>query len=161
MTRPDPHLPADDTARALAADLLAQVRHAALAMTDPDLGSPFISRIALGLLPGGALVSLMSGLSLHTRALRANPDCALLIGEPGPKGDPLTHPRLSLRAQAHFIARDQASALRDGWLDLVPKSKLYIDFPDFVFVRFTPGPSLLNGGFAKAWILQPGDMPVR
>jgi len=27
----------------------------------------------------------------------------LLLGEPGPKGDPLTHPRLSLQVEAHAI----------------------------------------------------------
>ena len=160
MTRPDPHQPADDEARALAATLLAEARFAALAMTDPDLGTPFVSRIALALLPQGALVSLVSGLSLHFHALRAAPECALLIGEPGPKGDPLTHPRLSLRARAEFVPREQASPLREGWLQIVPKAKLYVDFGDFAFVRFHARPSLLNGGFGKAWLLTPQDMPI-
>lgn len=158
--KPDPHLPADDEARALAADLLATCRHAALAMTDPELGTPFISRIAVAMLPGGALVSLLSGLSLHTRTLRARPDCALLIGDPGTKGDPLTHPRLSLRAQAAFVPRADSAGLREAWLEIVPKAKLYVDFPDFTFVRFRPGPSLLNGGFARAWLLTPDDLQV-
>jgi heme iron utilization protein len=156
----DPHLPADDEARTLALQLLSQCRHAALAMSDPDLGTPFISRIALAMLPGGALVSLVSGLSLHSRALRAQPDCALLIGEVGEKGDPLTHPRLSLRARAEFVPKPEAEALRAAWLERVPKAKLYIDFPDFSFVRFRPAASLLNGGFARAWFLKPEDLPL-
>lgn len=62
-----------------------------------------VSRIALVSGPDGLPLSLMSDLSHHSTALKANPLCALLIGEPEDKGDPLTHPRLSLRARAHFV----------------------------------------------------------
>ena len=103
--RPDPVQPADADARALALDLLS-LGHAALAWTDPDTGTPGISRIAFARDPEAGLLTLVSGLAPHFRALRTHPDCALMLGEVGDKGDPLTHPRLMIRARASFVAPD-------------------------------------------------------
>lgn len=158
----DPVHPATPEAIALARDLLA-LPHAALAVTDAD-GTPAISRIAFGVspanLPSAAPLTLISNLAPHFAALQANPACALLLGEPGAKGDPLTHPRLMLKAAARFIAHDDPTrpALRDHWLATHPKSKLYIDFADFAFVRFTLTSALLNAGFGKAHRLPPESL---
>ncbi|AWB49724.1 pyridoxamine 5-phosphate oxidase [Gemmobacter aquarius] len=150
----DPIQDATPDAIALARALLAQP-HAALAVTDAD-GTPAISRIAFGTSPAGPL-TLISNLAPHFAALAANPACALLLGEPGPKGDPLTHPRLMLKAAATFIAAADPArpALRDHWLATHPKAKLYIDFADFAFVRFTLVSAFLNAGFGKAHRLDP------
>ncbi len=158
--RPDPFQPVDAEARSLARDLLAGASFAALAVLEPDTALPFVSRIGLGLDPAGLPLALISGLALHTRALRANPACCLLVGEPGAKGDPLTHPRLSLRARAEFIARDSAEhdALRAAWLARNPKAKVYADLPDFTFTRFRPVSGALNGGFARAFRLTEADL---
>lgn len=158
--RPDPVAPADPEARALARGLLAGAQSAALAVTDPADGTPAISRIAFGLSPAGLPVTLVSALAPHHAALRAHPACAVLVGDPGPKGDPLTHPRLMIKARAQFVAADDPGrpALRDHWLKHHPKSKLYIDFADFAFVMLHPGSALLNGGFARAFRLVPQDL---
>lgn len=159
VARPDPVAAADDAARSLARGLLS-LPHAALAWTDPETGTPGISRISLGRDPVGCPMTLISALAPHFAALRAAPDCALLAGEPGDKGDPLTHPRLMLRARAEFIAPDDPArpALRDQWLKDHPKSKLYIDFADFALVRLHPVSALLNGGFGRAFTLTPADL---
>lgn len=156
----DPIRPTDDNARKLAQDLLFAARFAALAVTDPDTHTPYVSRVALGQGPDGAPVSLMSGLALHRRALDSDPACALLVGEPGPKGDALSHPRLTIQASAHPIARDSqthekiaAQYLRDH-----PKAKLYLSLGDFGFVRFAPTRVFLNGGFGRAFHLTPADL---
>ena len=158
-TRPDPVQPATDDALAIVHQLLS-LGHAALAWTDPDTGTPGISRIAFARDPEAGLLTLVSGLAPHFRALRTNPDCALMLGEAGEKGDPLTHPRLMIRAQASFIAKDDPArpAIRDRWLTRNPKATVYIDLPDFAFVRLTPSSALLNGGFARAFHVQPGDL---
>lgn len=157
--RPDPVAPADAEARALARSLLDGARHAALAVTDAD-GAPAISRIAFGLAPDGTPVTLVSALAPHFAALRVRPACAVLIGEPGPKGDPLTHPRLMLKAQAALVDPGDPArpALRDRWLADHPKSRLYADFADFAYVRLHPVSALLNGGFARAFRLGPDDL---
>lgn len=151
---PDPVQPATPEAIALARTLMA-LPHAALGVTDAD-GTPALSRIAFGTSAAGPL-TLISSLAPHFAALAANPACALLLGEPGPKGDPLTHPRLMLKATARFITPDDPDrpALRDHWLATRPKAKLYIDFADFAFVRFTLTSAFLNAGFGKAHRLAP------
>lgn len=158
-TRPDPVSAADDEARALARALLA-ADHAAMAVTDPADGTPGISCIAFGLDPDGMPLTLVSSLSTHHAALMAHPACAVMVGEPGPKGDPLTHPRLMVKARAEFVAPDDPArpALRDHWLLRHPKAKLYIDFADFAFVRLRPVSALLNGGFGRAFRLAPEDL---
>jgi hypothetical protein len=157
-----PIRPTDDTARQMAQDLLRQAEHAVLAVLDPESGAPSTSRIALALGPDAAPVSLVSELSAHSRALAQDPRCSLLIGEPGPKGDPLTHPRLTVQALAQPVARDDPAfaVIRDHYADQRPKSKLYIDFGDFYFVRFTIQTGFLNGGFGKAFVLTPADLSL-
>lgn len=156
----DPVARADDEARALALGLISGARHAALAVSDPADGSPGISRIAFGLDRDGGMVTLVSALAPHHAALRAHPACAVMVGEVGEKGDPLTHPRLMIKARAVFVAPDDPArpALRDHWLRHHPKAKLYVDFADFAFVRFDPVSALLNGGFARAFRLGPEDL---
>ena len=147
----------DDTARATARDLIGAATYAALAVTDPDTGHPSVTRIALASDIDGAPVTLISDLSTHTKALRQHPACALLIGEPADKGDPLTHPRLTLHCIAQFIPHEMDAALRTLYLDLRPKAKLYAGFTDFHFVRFTATNGLLNAGFGKAYQLDASD----
>ncbi|MEM7599720.1 MAG: pyridoxamine 5'-phosphate oxidase family protein [Pseudomonadota bacterium] len=156
----DPIRPTDDGARALARGLMDDARFGAIAVTDPDTQSPSVTRIAIGTTPDGAPVTLISDLSSHTGALKANPRCSLLLGEPGPKGDPLTHPRITLDCRARFLMKGAAGydALRDHYLATHPKSKLYIDFLDFNFVVFEVSDARLNGGFGKAFRLTPADL---
>ncbi len=151
----DPIRPTDDAARALARDLITNARFAALGVLDPETGTPVVTRIALVPGPDHVPLTLISTLSTHTAALDANPACSVLIGEPGAKGDPLTHPRLTLQARAETADK---AALRAHYLGLYPKAQLYYDFGDFRLVRFRPTSALLNGGFGKAFRLIPTDL---
>ncbi|MEZ5796843.1 MAG: pyridoxamine 5-phosphate oxidase [Paracoccaceae bacterium] len=157
--RPDPVADATPEARALTAGLL-RLGHAALAWTDPRTATPGISRIAFALDPLAGPLTLISGLAPHFAALRAHADCALMLGETGDKGDPMTHPRLMIRARAAFVAPDDPdrAGLRDRWLGRAPKARVYIDLPDFAFVRLHPQSALLNAGFARAFHLTPADL---
>lgn len=156
----DPFQPLDDDARAQARNLIDTATYGALAVLSPDTGAPSVTRVAIGTDTDGTPVTLISTLASHTAALRADPRASLLLGEPGPKGDPLTHPRLTLDVTARFIARDtpEHDALRAHYLASHPKATLYVDFPDFAFVRFTVEKALLNGGFGKAFKLGASDL---
>jgi putative heme iron utilization protein len=158
-TRPDPVQPANDDAHALVRRLMA-LGHAALAWEDPDTGHPGISRIAFARDPEAGMLTLVSGLAPHFRALRDRPACALMLGEVAGKGDPLTHPRLMIRARASFVAPDDPArpGIRDRWLQRNPKARVYIDLTDFAFVRLVPVSALLNGGFARAFHISPSDL---
>jgi putative heme iron utilization protein len=151
----DPVRPTDDDARALARSLIEGARFGALGVTDPDTAAPMVTRIAVVPGPDGAPLTLISSLSSHTTALDANPACSLLLGEPGPKGDPLTHPRLTIQAMAEV--QDKA-ALKAHYLAHYPKAQLYYDFGDFRIVRLNPVAAYLNGGFGKAYRLTAEDL---
>lgn len=156
----NPIRPTDDEARFLARNLLASAKFAALGVLEPKARAPLVTRIAIARDDAGLPMSLVSDLSHHTRALRLDPVCSILIGEPGQTGDPLTHPRITLQCVAHFLARDGEThdRLRGCYLAQRPKAKLYIDFGDFHLVQFSVTAAYLNGGFGKAFILSPGDL---
>jgi putative heme iron utilization protein len=158
----DPIRKTDDPARQMARDLIENARFAALAVLEPGTGFPLASRIAVGIDKQGAMVTLASELSAHSKALAADPRCSVLAGEPG-KGDPLAHPRITLIGAMTRIERNSAEAgsLRDRWLELHPKSALYIDFADFHFFRLELERAHLNCGFGKAYILTPKDLAYR
>lgn len=145
----------DDEARALARGLIQAARFGALAVREPETGDPIVTRVALVPGPDGAPLTLISDLSSHTAALNAHPRCSVLIGEPGSKGDPLTHPRLTLIATAQNVDKSQHKA---QYLAAYPKAALYYDFGDFRLMRLTPISGLLNGGFGKAFKLAPEDI---
>jgi heme iron utilization protein len=159
MPNQDPVQPATPAAIATARALLAGAPHAALAMIDAATLTPGISRIAFGLVMG-APTTLISSLAAHATALQANPACAFMLGEPGPKGDPLTHPRLMVQATAIWHHRDDPGhdQRRSNWLAHHPKAALYIDFADFAFVTLRPVAALLNAGFGKAYRLAPAEL---
>jgi len=152
--KPDLIRPTDAEARDLARGLVATARTGALAVTDPASGHPFVTRVAVGH-DGGVPLILVSMLALHTRALLADPACALLLGEPGPKGDPMNQPRLTWISRAEPVDK---TAHRDAWLAGHPKTRLYYDFPDFRMFRLSPVEGHLNGGFGRAFRLTPGDL---
>ena len=152
----DPINPTNDDARQLAQDLLQNTRFAALAVTHPDHNTPYVARVAM-LWHDGALLTLISTLSLHTKALAANPACAALIGEPGDKGDPLTHPRMTLICTAHEVDK---SARKTAWLAAIPKAQLYYDFSDLKMYALVVSEAHLNGGFGKAFNLGAGDLRI-
>ncbi|SHH02959.1 hypothetical protein SAMN05444003_1732 [Cognatiyoonia sediminum] len=151
--QPSPIRPTDDEARLLARTLLTEARFGALAVSLPDQTAPYVSRVATVAIEGAPHL-LVSELSLHTKALTTHPDCSLLIGEPEDRGDPLTHPRMTLMARAEIA--DKAS-LKETWLEAIPKAKLYYDFTDFVMFRLTITKAHLNGGFGKAFHLEASD----
>lgn len=147
----------DEDARRQARILLRGARFAAIGVIDPDTAFPAVSRVLLGLDHDGVPVILVSALSGHTKALMADPRAALLTGEPG-KGDPLAHPRLTLQCTAERVEPGSAvhGRIRSRFIERHPKSKLYVDFPDFCFFRLIPAQASLNGGFGRAYVL-PGE----
>ena len=157
--RIDPVRPADDTARALAHRLLGGARFGALATLEPGTGHPMASRVAVALDADGAPLLLMSSLSAHSGALDADARCSLLVGEPG-AGDPLAHPRLTVAGTARRLERDsdEGRRARERWLSAHPKAALYVDFGDFAFRRIECAGASLNGGFGRAWRLEPADL---
>lgn len=148
----------DDEVRRRVRGILRNGRFAALATLEPDTGTPLASRIGLATDVAGAPVFLTSTLTAHTGALLADARCSILVGEPG-RGDPLAHPRISITGKAERIEpgldRDR---VRWRYLARHPKAELYADFGDFSFWRIRVERASFNGGFGKAYQMQPGDL---
>lgn len=151
---PSPLREIDEDAIGLAARLMRDAAHGALAVLEPGSGHPLASRTAVAVDETGAAIILISTLAAHAGALQADARCSLLLGEPG-KGDPLAHPRVTLIGSARRLGRDgdECARARERFLASHPKSALYADFADFAFWKIEPERASLNGGFGRAWQL--------
>ncbi|AMJ62406.1 HugZ family pyridoxamine 5'-phosphate oxidase [Bosea sp. PAMC 26642] len=154
----DPIRPTDDTARTLARSLVRSARFGMLATLGGD-GHPAASLTTVATDSDGTPLILVSALSAHTGHLIADPRASLLIA-PGGKGDPLAHARITLKVRARRIERatPEGQRIRRRFLARQPKAALYVDFGDFSFFSLAIEAASLNGGFARAYALTPGDI---
>lgn len=160
MTTSNPHRAADAAAIRHALTILDSARDAVLAVLDAQ-GWPMTSRIALQTDGAGQPLAMLSGLALHTAALRADSRAALLIDEPrtdDARGMALTRARLSLQVEAQAIPVADEGELRRAWLDRDPKAAVYAGLPDFRFWRLQIRGGLLNAGFGRAYQLTADDL---
>ncbi len=95
----DPRQPADFDPVTLGRHLLRAIRVGALGTLDPESGFPITTLTSVATDLDGAPILLVSGLSHHTKNLKVDARCSLLLSEGG-RGDPLAHPRLTLTAEA-------------------------------------------------------------
>jgi putative heme iron utilization protein len=151
--------PTDADAIRLGKTLIRSARYGAIAVLDPETGTPLASRVGVATDIDGAPLILISMLSAHTRAIVADPRCSLLLGEPG-KGDALAHPRITLVCRAARLDRgtpEQARAER-RYLNRNPKAQLYVGLGDFSIFRLEIERGSLNGGFGKAYDMTAADL---
>lgn len=134
---------------------IAAARYGVLATLAPADGWPVATRVGLAVHEGMPLI-LISALAAHTAALRADSRCSLLIGEVPDKGDPLAFARVTLKCRAVEIGR--SAAVRAAYLGAQPKAALYIDLPDFTFMRLEIESVSYNAGFGRAYALTGDDL---
>jgi heme iron utilization protein len=140
-----PNTSAGDTAFE-ARKLLRAARSGTLA-TAADGGQPFASLVTPACAPDFSPLLLLSNLSEHTRHLRAEPRCSLLVCGAAEGANPQTAPRLTVTGIAE--PADDA-ALKSRFLAVHPYASLYADFGDFHLWRIKPMGALFVGGFARA-----------
>lgn len=121
-------------------------------------GQPFASLATPAMAPDLSPLLLLSSLSEHTRHLRAEARCALLVAGAATARNPQTAPRLTLTGLAELVPEDQVPALKARWLAHHPYAALYADFADFALWRIRPLGALLVGGFARAARLKLADL---
>ena len=118
-------------------------------------GQPFASLVTPAPAPDFSLLLFLSALSEHTRHLRAEPRCAVMVAGAAPEQNPQTAPRVTVTGIAE-PAPDPA--LKARWLAVHPYAALYADFADFSLWRVRPLSGLLVGGFARATRLRQADL---
>jgi putative heme iron utilization protein len=125
--------------------LLRAARSASLATSAQ--GQPFASLVTPATTGDLSVLLLLSSLSEHTRHLRADPRCALLVAGAAVGANPQTAPRLTVTGLAE---PDPDPALKTRFLAVHPYARLYADFDDFAVWRVRPQAGLFVGGFARA-----------
>lgn len=113
-------------------------------------GQPFVSLVTPAFAADFTPLMLLSSLSEHTRQLRVEPRCALLVTGAPEGSNPQTAPRLTLTGLAAEVPPAQVPALKARWLAKHPYATLYADFGDFSLWHLELGGALLVGGFARA-----------
>jgi len=147
---------ADDAGRTAfeARKLLRAARSGSLATT-VDGGQPFASLVTPACAPDLSLLLLLSNLSEHTRHLRAEPRCSILVCGTAESANPQTAPRVTVTGIAE-AAYDPL--LKARYLAMHPYALLYADFGDFHLWRVRPLGALLVGGFARATRIRQADL---
>lgn len=110
-------------------------------------GQPFASLVTPATAPDLAVLLLLSQLSEHTRHLRADPRCSVLVCGPAESANPQTAPRVTITGLAESIADE---ALKARYVAMHPYAALYAGFGDFALWRIRPLNGLFVGGFARA-----------
>ncbi len=118
-------------------------------------GQPFAALVTPATTVDGALLVLLSGLSEHTRQLRADGRCALLICGGTDDPNPQAGPRVSVSGTA---TPDPDPASRARWLARHPYAAFYAGLADFVMWRIDPAGANFIGGFARAFRLTREDL---
>ncbi|MCW3473667.1 HugZ family pyridoxamine 5'-phosphate oxidase [Limobrevibacterium gyesilva] len=133
--------------------LLRAARAGTLATTAD--GQPLASLVTPACAGDLSVLLFLSGLSEHTRHLRADPRCAVMVAGPPETANPQTAPRVTVTGIAE---PDPDPALKARWLAIHPYAALYAAFADFSLWRVRPRAGLLVGGFARATRLRQADL---
>ena len=118
-------------------------------------GQPFASLVTPACMPDGSLLMLLSGLSEHTRHLKADGHCAVMVTGAATSENPQTSPRVTVTGVAEVVVDP---ALKARYLAVHPYASLYADFTDFATWRLVPTGGQLVGGFARAFRLRADDL---
>ncbi len=110
-------------------------------------GAPFVSLVTPATAPDLSVLLWLSRLSEHTRALDAEPACALLVAGAAVDENPQTAPRLTLSGLATPI---EDGTLKARWLARHPYAAPYAGFADFSLWQISPRAAQMVGGFARA-----------
>ncbi|MDE8348619.1 MAG: pyridoxamine 5'-phosphate oxidase family protein [Acidocella sp.] len=125
--------------------LLRTANAASLATAQDNV--PFAALVTFALLADLSPVMLLSTLSGHTRQLKRNPACSLLVVGPALDANPQTAPRLCVTGTA---AISDEPSVRAAFMAAHPYASQYADFADFAFWRMDITAAQYVGGFAAA-----------
>lgn len=145
ISKPDPGWSARQLLRGARAGSLA---------TSAD-GQPFASLVTPATAPDASVLMLLSNLSPHTRHLRADPRCSILVAGSPTGLNPQTAPRVTLVGSAQS---ETDPALKARWVALHPYAAFYADLGDFQLWRFRFTSAQFVGGFASAHRLRAAEL---
>jgi hypothetical protein len=110
-------------------------------------GHPYASLVTPACSPDRSLLLLLSDLSEHTRHLRDDPRCSVLVAGATESANPQTTPRVTITGLAERL---DDPALKARYLAVHPYAAMYAEFTDFAVWRIVPKGGLYVGGFGRA-----------
>jgi heme iron utilization protein len=147
---------ADDlTSPAFEARKLLRAARSGTLASAADGGQPFASLVTPACAPDLSVLLLLSNLSEHTRHLRAEPRCSIMVCGAAESANPQTAPRVTVTGIAEVT---EDSALKARFLAVHPYASLYAEFGDFHLWRIRPMAALFVGGFARAVRLRQAEL---
>ncbi len=152
-----PELNDRDLVRWAVRRLIRAARSASLAtITSGDCGgSPFASLVTPATAPDLSLLLLLSDLAEHTRYLRHDPRCSVLITAPKEANNPQTTARVTVNGLAGLVTEPSFKA---RYLARHPYAAFYADFGDFNVWRINITTASFVGGFARAARLRADEL---
>jgi putative heme iron utilization protein len=121
-----------------------------------EAGTPFGSLAPFGLDGGARPVLCISELAEHTRNLRTDARCSLLVAQlpgSGSGGDPLASPRLTLVGRAGLVPDAEVGEARAAHLAGNPHAAGYVDYGDFSLWRLEVESVRYVGGYGRmSWV---------
>ncbi len=118
-------------------------------------GQPFAALVTPATAPDLSVLMLLSGLSEHTRQLRTDGRCAVMVTGQPVDANPQTAPRLTVTGIATV---EPDPALKARWVARHPYAAFYAGFADFSLFRLRPDGGQFIGGFASAHRLAANDL---
>ena len=118
-------------------------------------GQPYASLVTPACAHELSLLLFLSDLSEHTRHLRADARCSVLVVGAADGANPQTAPRVTVTGLAEPVADP---ALKSRYLAVHPYAVMYAEFADFSIWRISPMGGLYVGGFARAKRLRMADL---
>lgn len=137
--------------------MLRRASRAALATIDRAAGHPYASLVAMGTMPDGAPILLISRLALHTQNLGADARASLLI-DAGAHGDPLASGRVTLIGSIKPAMPETTAKHR--YLAQHPAAAGYAGFADFRFFILELERAHYVGGFGRISPLSRSDLLI-
>ncbi len=111
--------------------------------------NPYVALVLAAFDHDGAPLLFISDLAEHTKALRENPVCSLLLDGTTGRRDPLTGARVTLQGEASFLSGEAKEYAKSRYIRRHPSAAIYANFSDFHIVKIIPSRAHLVAGFGK------------
>jgi putative heme iron utilization protein len=126
-------------------------------------GAPYVSMVAYTAEADfGGMLFHLSNLSAHTRHLKADPRCSLLITEAETPTieDVQTLARITLVGTVALLPRDAPfyAEAQAAYLQRLPAAEMLFSLPGFEMYRMRVSEARYIGGFARAFDLKPSHL---
>ncbi|MBE9604769.1 pyridoxamine 5'-phosphate oxidase family protein [Acetobacteraceae bacterium H6797] len=121
-------------------------------------GQPFVSLVTACPAPDLSPLLWLSSLSAHSRHLKAEPRCSLMLEGRQDGPNPQKRPRVTLLGEVSPVPEAQVVEFKQRFLARHPYASLHAEFTDFTLWKITISGAHFVGGFAQAMRFRPQDL---